>query len=307
MQQYPTLKSVQGFTLIEMLIVIAIIGILASVAVPKYNEYKIRGYDAHSTQALNDMYKLCNAYWIDTNPLEACDLSTIKNTYYGFTQNPDVTSTLSPLPRDKFCASAKHKDSTSTYSIDSAAVISPGNACGVVESPVKQAPLTTKKFVDDDLLEITSEEEFEEIVEDLPEVSPAQTFENYDPCEGVGGNSEYQRSQDGSMLGVWMWVDSDGNQMPGGNAHRVAGPCLWNTQENDSSYAQGYKRVFISPPPPDGWSSVTGDQLGVRGDKCSPGNNGASRGGCSYDFETQTLIDEDGNRWATNEYNKLVE
>jgi hypothetical protein len=121
----------------------------------------------------------------------------------------------------------------------------------------------------------------------------------------VGGNSEYQTNDE--MYGVWMWVDSDGNQMPGGNAHRVAGACTHNTAENDSSYDQGYKRVFMSPPPPGGWSSVTGDQLGIRGDKCAPGNNGATPGGCTYDFETQTFLDEDGNRWDTNEYNKLVE
>ena len=138
-------------------------------------------------------------------------------------------------------------------------------------------------------------------------VPPAQTFENYESCESVGGNPEYQRAQDGSMLGVWMWVDSDGNQMPGSVAHRVAGACTHNTQENDSSYAQGYKRVFMSPPPPGGWSSVTGDQLGIRGDKCAPGNNGATPGGCSYDFEPHTFLDEYGNRWDTNEYNKLVE
>ena len=52
---------------------------------------------------------------------------------------------------------------------------------------------------------------------------------------------------------------------------------------------------------------MTGEYVGVRGDKCAPGNNGATPGGCSYDFETQTFLDEDGNRWDTNEYNKLIE
>ena len=47
---------------------------------------------------------------------------------------------------------------------------------------------------------------------------------------------------------------------------------------------------------------MTGEQIGVRGDKCN--HAGA---GCTYDFETQTYLDEDGNRWATSEYNKLVE
>ena len=51
MQNHPTHKNAAGFTLLEMLIAIAIIGIPAIVAIPKYNQYKIRGYDAHSKQA----------------------------------------------------------------------------------------------------------------------------------------------------------------------------------------------------------------------------------------------------------------
>ena len=142
MQKHSTHKSESGFTLIELLIAIAIIAILASVAIPQYNQYKIRGYDAQTKQALKNMHLLCNAYWLDTSTLQGCDLSKIKEETYGFNQNADVVATLPPSPQESFCASAKHNDSSNTFSIDSAALISSGSGCNGAGGSTQTASLS---------------------------------------------------------------------------------------------------------------------------------------------------------------------
>ena len=59
------MKSRKGFTLIELIVVIAIIGILAAIAIPQFLSYRQRSYNGASVSDLRNVKTNLEAYYAD--------------------------------------------------------------------------------------------------------------------------------------------------------------------------------------------------------------------------------------------------
>ena len=59
------LQKKEGFTLVELLIVIAIIAILAAIAIPQFTKYKNKAYDAELAADAKNAYTASVAYLTD--------------------------------------------------------------------------------------------------------------------------------------------------------------------------------------------------------------------------------------------------
>jgi len=106
-------RGQKGFTLIELMIVIAIIGILAAIAIPQFSKYRARGYMAATRSDVKNAYTAAVAYFSDhpagTGP------SAAELTDGGYVATIAVTVTPTAGTADAFSLSGAHTQLNGTY------------------------------------------------------------------------------------------------------------------------------------------------------------------------------------------------
>ena len=69
-------KKETGFTIIELIVAVSLVGTLSAIALPQYSLYRSRGFDADAQYALRSVAVAEESFFLDHGEYATCDQST---------------------------------------------------------------------------------------------------------------------------------------------------------------------------------------------------------------------------------------
>lgn len=108
-------KDESGFTLIELMIVIAIIGILAAIAIPQFSAYRQRSYNSAAEADLRNAATAQEAYYVDNQTYKGDPTALIGSTYGLYTsQNVTIAGSAG---QTNYTMTTYHSSGNKTYTL----------------------------------------------------------------------------------------------------------------------------------------------------------------------------------------------
>ena len=109
-------RDEKGFTLIEVLIVVAIVGILACIAIPTFATYKTKALDSTAKADLRNAAAAQEAYYID-NDTYSPSLANLEESPYNFLLSAEVNITVTTADTSGYQMSAVHSGSGKVFTL----------------------------------------------------------------------------------------------------------------------------------------------------------------------------------------------
>ncbi len=116
MKNQGVLRKSEGFTLIEILIVIAILGLLAAIAIPQLSIYRMKSYN---TAALSDIKNAAiaqEAYFVE-NQRYSQSVASLTTPPYNFYLSAGVTVSVVAATQTNYFMTAHHSSGNIVYTL----------------------------------------------------------------------------------------------------------------------------------------------------------------------------------------------